>query len=78
MSLYNKYPHNLPEGMCVYNPYPIATQLSDLRAILSFLLVDKLGTGLTAIVVKSSVSSVISRAISSWVLKAPLRRYPGC
>ena len=64
--------------MCEYTPKPMATQLSDLSAILSFLLVDKLVTGLTAIVVKSNGTSVISRAISSWVLKAPLRRYPGC
>ena len=68
----------LPEGVCSYIPTPIATQLSDLRAILSFLLVDKLGTGLTAIVVKSSGSSVIRRAISLRRPNAPLRRYPGC
>ena len=54
----------LPSGVSTNIPKPIATQLFDLRAILSFCLVDRLGRGLTANVVKFRGLSVISREMS--------------
>ena len=65
-------------GLKLVVPYPITTQLFDLRAILSFCLVDKLGSGRTAMVVKLNGSSVIISAMSCITINAPLNRNPGC